>query len=80
MLFRSADVVLLSFQDSGPGIPVANRDKIFQPFFTTKEVGKGTGLGLSISKGIVEANGGRIYLDANASKTKFIVELRAVKR
>lgn len=49
--------------DNGPGIPEAIRDKIFQPFFSTKEVGKGTGLGLSIAKGIVEAHQGTLTVE-----------------
>ena len=62
-------------EDSGAGVPAESREKIFQPFFTTKEVGKGTGLGLSISKGIVEAHGGVLFLDVSAKITRFVVEL-----
>lgn len=61
--------------DSGPGIPAAIRDRIMNPFFTTKEVGKGTGLGLSLSKGIAEDHGGDLILDSSAPHTSFILEL-----
>jgi len=50
--------MVLSIADTGPGIPPEIRDKIFYPYFTTKEVGKGTGLGLAIVHGIVTASGG----------------------
>jgi PAS domain S-box-containing protein len=52
--------VRLSVSDTGPGIPLELQDKIFQPYFTTKEAGKGTGLGLSIVHGIVTNHGGFI--------------------
>ena len=52
--------VLLRIADSGPGIPLEARDKIFEAFFTTKEQGKGTGLGLTICRQIVEAHRGTI--------------------
>jgi two-component system NtrC family sensor kinase len=52
--------VRIVFQDSGPGIGEENLKKIFNPFFTTKEVGKGTGLGLSLCYGIVTEHGGSI--------------------
>ena len=50
--------VITEFQDSGPGIKEPNR--IFDPFYTTKNVGKGTGLGLSICYGIIKEHGGDI--------------------
>jgi len=56
--------VFLEVADSGQGIPQAALERIFNPFFTTKPVGKGTGLGLSIIKGIVQAHGGRIWLES----------------
>jgi two-component system, NtrC family, sensor kinase len=49
--------------DSGPGVPDAVREHIFEPFYTTKPVGQGTGLGLSISHGIVTRHGGRIEVE-----------------
>jgi len=52
--------VLVHLEDTGPGIPVADLEQIFEPFYTTKEVGEGTGLGLSVALGIVEAHGGTI--------------------
>lgn len=55
---------LLKIKDSGTGIPLENQDKIFDPFYTTKEIGKGTGLGLSIVKGIMQAHGGEISVDS----------------
>jgi signal transduction histidine kinase len=54
----------VSFRDTGKGIPEENLDKIFEPFFSTKEVGRGTGLGLSICYGIIEAHGGRIEVES----------------
>ncbi len=53
-------VVCLSVADSGPGIPEEDRDRVFEPFYTTKEGGKGTGLGLSIVKNIVTDHRGEI--------------------
>ncbi|MFL5814386.1 MAG: sensor histidine kinase [Bdellovibrionia bacterium] len=61
--------------DSGPGVPVQYREKIFQPFFTLKQVGKGTGLGLSISRSIVEAHGGMLELDQSSKNTSFVVRI-----
>lgn len=53
--------------DNGFGIPEPIRDKIFQPFFTTKPTGKGTGLGLSLSYDIVKAHGGKLEMESPPS-------------
>ncbi len=65
---------VLHISDNGPGISAANAEKIFQPFFTTKE--EGTGLGLSIADRIVAEHGGALTLDADcASGATFIILL-----
>jgi signal transduction histidine kinase len=58
------DGVLVEVADTGKGIAPENLQKIFDPFFSTKEIGKGTGLGLSISYKIVQQHGGRISVDS----------------
>jgi len=60
----AADYVRIDITDTGTGIPLEIVDKIFEPFFSTKEVGKGTGLGLSTVYGIVKQTGGFIYVDS----------------
>jgi two-component system, cell cycle sensor histidine kinase and response regulator CckA len=60
----AADYVLVEVRDTGTGIPDAIVDKIFDPFFSTKEVGKGTGLGLSTVYGIIKQTGGFVYVDS----------------
>jgi len=70
----AADVEI-SVMDSGKGIAKQFRDKVGQPFFTTKQVGHRTGLGLSISKGIAEAHGGHLNLDAECEHTRFVATL-----
>lgn len=65
----------ISVTDSGSGISPKIEKKLFQPFFTTKEVGKGTGLGLSISKQIIESHGGSLKIEHACSNTSFIITL-----
>jgi two-component system cell cycle sensor histidine kinase/response regulator CckA len=60
----AADYVLVEVRDTGTGIPEAILGKIFDPFFSTKEVGKGTGLGLSTVYGIIKQTGGFVYVDS----------------
>jgi two-component system sensor histidine kinase DctS len=61
--------------DTGTGVSPELREKIMQPFFTTKEVGQGLGLGLSISQGIIASHGGQLSLDPNSAQTKFVIRL-----
>ncbi|MBA3446349.1 MAG: PAS domain S-box protein [Pseudaminobacter sp.] len=68
-----------SVEDTGPGIPEAIRDRIFESYFTTKPVGAGTGIGLSISKQIVERHNGKIrFEEVHPTGARFVVELPAV--
>ncbi|HYV93441.1 MAG TPA: cyclic nucleotide-binding domain-containing protein [Chitinophagales bacterium] len=66
---KSNETVTISVRDNGEGIPDDIKEKIFQPFFTTKPTGQGTGLGLSLSYDIIKAHGGD--LRAESEKGKF---------
>ena len=70
-----ADYVLVEVSDTGIGIPADIIDKIFEPFFSTKEVGKGTGLGLSTVYGIVKQTGGFVYAESKPGLTTFRIFL-----
>jgi signal transduction histidine kinase len=59
-----AQAIQITISDNGPGIPDSIKEKIFQPFFTTKPAGQGTGLGLSLSYDIVKAHGGEISVES----------------
>ena len=68
--------IVISFQDSGIGIPRENITKLFEPFFTTKKKGKGVGLGLSVAYGIIEEHRGSIQVRSELNKgTTFKVQL-----
>jgi CheY-like chemotaxis protein len=68
----------LSVRDTGPGIPPQVMERMFEPFFSTKEVGRGTGMGLSLAHGIVHDHGGHILVDCiENERTKFRVLLPA---
>ena len=56
--------VTLQIIDNGCGIKEKNKERIFEPFYTTKGVGKGTGLGLAICKSIIEKHGGKIEVNS----------------
>jgi PAS domain S-box-containing protein len=70
------DDVYVSVCDSGPPISDITKERMMEPFFTTKEVGKGTGLGLSVSKAVIEEHGGLLYLDKSAANTCFVIQLK----
>ncbi|MFL5811997.1 MAG: PAS domain S-box protein [Bdellovibrionia bacterium] len=69
------DHVQISVSDNGSGVSPEIRDKIFQPFFTTKEPGQGTGLGLSVSKAIIDDHRGTVQIDDSVPFTRFVVTL-----
>src|SRR5207302_7096 len=71
------DAVEVAVRDNGTGIPTEIRERLFQPFFTTKPTGEGTGLGLSISYDIVtQQHGGSIAVDSEVGEfTEFTVRL-----
>lgn len=65
----------IRISNSGPLIPHKIQEKLFQPFFTTKQIGKGTGLGLSTALGIIESHKGKLWLDPKAIHTTFVLSL-----
>ena len=85
---KSGDKISISVKDNGNGIPEKIKEKIFQPFFTTKPTGQGTGLGLSLSYDIIKAHGGEIKVNSKEARpddpvgrgewTEFIIQLPAI--
>lgn len=65
----------IRIRDSGTPIPSPVRARLFEPFFTTKGLNKGTGLGLHISRKIIQAHGGKLYLDSSSGGTCFVIDL-----
>lgn len=75
------DQLLIAIQDNGTGIPDAIKDKIFQPFFTTKPTGQGTGLGLSLSYDIVKGHGGTFVVESKEGEgTTFRILLPILRK
>ena len=73
---KNEDSVTIAVTDNGGGIPPSIKEKIFQPFFTTKPTGSGTGLGLSLSYDIIKANGGELKVESGEGEgTTFIIQL-----
>ena len=71
--------VFVSIRDNGCGIPKENLSRLFDAFYTTKEIGEGTGLGLSLSHDIVRQHGGLITVHSEVGAgTEFIVSLPIV--
>jgi signal transduction histidine kinase len=68
--------IIVTIADNGCGIPDNIKDNVFNPFFTTKEIGKGTGQGLSMAHNIVEKHKGKIYFKSKAGEgTTFYIHL-----
>jgi signal transduction histidine kinase len=73
----NSNTITIEIEDNGPGIPEEIKDKILQPFFTTKKGTAGTGLGLSITNDIVKAHGGVISIDSeNEAGSKLTIQLK----
>jgi signal transduction histidine kinase len=73
---KKEGTIIITVSDNGTGIPNEIREKIFQPFFTTKPTGQGTGLGLSLSYDIVKAHGGELRVESEQGKgTTFKIEI-----
>ena len=72
---KLADKIEITVKDNGNGIPEKIKEKIFQPFFTTKPTGQGTGLGLSLSYDIVKAHGGELKVETKDGEGSMFIIL-----
>jgi len=75
---RGGSRVMLVFSDTGEGVSPEHQDRVFAPFFTTKEPGKATGMGLAVSQSIVREPDGEITFTSGPSGTRFVVTLPMV--
>jgi signal transduction histidine kinase len=70
----------IEVEDTGPGVPESMRERVFEPFVTTKDVGEGTGLGLAVCRGVVEAAGGTILIDGSYARgARVVIEIPLAK-
>ena len=74
----NSNTITIEFEDNGPGIPDEIKDKILQPFFTTKKGTQGTGLGLSITNDIIKSHGGEMNVASGKLGSTFSIELKHV--
>ena len=72
-IYDTGETIVISVTDSGAGVPVEIRDRIFEPLYTSKDIGEGTGLGLSISSDIAKKHGGTLELDTQSPDTRFVL-------
>jgi two-component system, NtrC family, sensor kinase len=70
-----APLAKITFEDTGPGVPPENRARVFDPFFSTKDVGKGTGMGLAVSQSIIRDHDGEIALETGPAGTRFTISM-----
>jgi C4-dicarboxylate-specific signal transduction histidine kinase len=77
---EDGDSAVFSVTDSGPGVPTELRNKIMEPFFTTKAVGSGVGLGLSLSRTMIEEHGSKLKLTEDAGHTSFSFSLALAQK
>ena len=72
---RAGDKIRFAVEDEGKGIAEPEREKVFRKFYRADKTAKGFGMGLAIARGIVEAHGGRIWIENGANGSRFVFDL-----
>jgi signal transduction histidine kinase len=75
LLEENDSSIIIRIIDSGSGIPYELQDKIFEPLFTTKDIGEGTGLGLSLCQKMIDEHNGTLELNNNSPNTEFVITI-----
>lgn len=75
---EDSSYVYISFTDSGKGIPEEVREKVFDPFYTTKDIGEGSGMGLSLSQNIVAIHEAKLSINPKSKNTQFILRFNKI--